>query len=100
MNITTIAREGVMQPAVKRNRERGQPFGQSNTRGKIGLTIEEVAAYTGIGKNTIRQLVGWGKIPILKIGRKMIVRADIVDRFMEVNQGVDLLDQHQVRGIG
>lgn len=27
----------------------------------------------------------------------MIVRADVIDRFMEVNQGVDLLDQNQVR---
>ncbi|KUE76800.1 MerR family transcriptional regulator [Ruthenibacterium lactatiformans] len=63
----------------------------------MGLTIEEAAAYSGIGRNTIRQLVGWGKIPVLKIGRKMIVRADVIDHFMEINQGVDLLDQNQVR---
>ncbi|MDY4971183.1 MAG: helix-turn-helix domain-containing protein [Lachnospiraceae bacterium] len=63
----------------------------------MGLTVDEAAAYTGIGRNTIHQLVGWGKIPVLKIGRKMIIRADVIDRFMEANQGVDLLDQNQVR---
>lgn len=70
-------------------------MGQTNSR--IGLTVDEAAAYTGIGRNTLRQLVSWGKIPVLKIGRKMIIRADVIDRFMEINQGVDLLNQNQVR---
>jgi len=33
--------------------------------GKIGMTIEEAADYTGIGRNTLRRLVDWGKIPVL-----------------------------------
>ena len=37
--------------------------------GKIGMTIEEAADYTGIGRNTLRRLVDWGKIPVLRIGR-------------------------------
>ena len=41
--------------------------------GKIGMTIEEAADYTGIGRNTLRRLVDWGKIPVLRIGRKSIV---------------------------
>lgn len=70
---------------------------QPSVNSRIGLTVEEAAAYTGIGRNTLRQLVSWGKIPVLKIGRKMIIRADVIDRFMEINQGVDLLNQNQVR---
>lgn len=70
---------------------------QTSASNRIGLTVDEVAAYTGIGRNTIRLLVSWGKIPVLKIGRKMIIRADVIDRFMEINQGVDLLNQNQVR---
>ena len=70
---------------------------QPSVNCRIGLTVEEAAAYTGIGRNTLRQLVSWGKIPVLKIGRKMIIRADVIDRFMEINQGVDLLNQNQVR---
>lgn len=69
----------------------------AQTNSRIGLTVDEAAAYTGIGRNTLRQLVSWGKIPVLKIGRKMIIRADVIDRFMEINQGVDLLNQNQVR---
>lgn len=32
---------------------------------KMGLTIEE-AECTGIGRNTMRKLVDWGKLPVLK----------------------------------
>ena len=33
---------------------------------KIGMTIEEAAECTGIGRNTMRKLVDWGKLPVLK----------------------------------
>lgn len=40
---------------------------------KMGLTIEEAAECTGIGRNTMRKLVDWGKLPVLKVGRKAII---------------------------
>ena len=43
---------------------------------KMGLTIEEAAECTGIGRNTMRKLVDWGKLPVLKVGRKAIIRRD------------------------
>ena len=43
---------------------------------KMGLTIEEAAEVTGIGRNTMRKLVDWGKLPVLKVGRKTIIRRD------------------------
>ena len=64
--------------------------------GKIGLTIEEAAETTGIGRNTMRKLVEWGKLPVLKVGRKTIIRKDALERFMEVNQGRNLLVQNDV----
>ena len=66
---------------------------------KIGMTIEEAAEYTSIGRDTLRRLVEWGKIPVLRIGRKSIVRTDTIERFMEINQGVDLLDREQIRSV-
>ena len=39
---------------------------------KMGLTIEEAAECTGIGRNTKRKLVEWGKLTVLKVGRKTI----------------------------
>jgi len=66
---------------------------------KIGLTVEEAASYTGIGRNTLRKLIEWGKIPVLRIGRKSIVRTDVINEFMLANQGIDLLDREQVRAV-
>ena len=40
------------------------------TQRKIALSIEEAADYTGIGRNTLRQLVEWKKLPVLKVGCK------------------------------
>ena len=62
----------------------------------MGLTIEEAAETTGIGRNTMRKLVDWGKLPVLKVGRKTIIRKDALERFMEVNQGRNLLVQNDV----
>ena len=67
--------------------------------GKMGLTIEEAAETTGIGRNTMRKLVEWGKLPVLKVGRKTIIRKDALERFIEVNQGRNLLVQNDVRKI-
>lgn len=67
--------------------------------GKMGLTIEEAAETTDIGRNTMRKLVDWGKLPVLKVGRKTIIRKDALERFMEVNQGRNLLVQNDVRRI-
>lgn len=53
---------------------------------KIGMTIEEAAECTGIGRNTMRKLVDWGKLPVLKVGRKTIIRRDTLERFMTVNR--------------
>ena len=44
------------------------------TETKIAMTIEEASEYTGIGRNTMRNLVEWGKLPVLKVGdRKSVV---------------------------
>ena len=34
------------------------------TQRKIALSIEEAADYTGIGRNTLRKLVEWKKLPV------------------------------------
>ena len=67
--------------------------------GKMGLTIEEAAETTGIGRNTMRKLIDWGKLPVLKVGRKTIIRRDTLERFMTVNQGRNLLNPNDVRKV-
>lgn len=57
---------------------------------KMALTVDEAAAYTGIGRNTIRQLISWKKLPVLHIGRKMIIRRDALEDFIMKNEENDL----------
>ena len=59
------------------------------TEMKIALSIEEAADYTGIGRNTLRKLVEWNKLPVLKVGRKVLIKKDILELFMTVNEGRD-----------
>ena len=66
---------------------------------KMGMTIEEAAETSGIGRNTMRKLVDWGKLPVLKVGRKTIIRRDTLERFMTVNQGRNLLCKDDVRKV-
>lgn len=46
-----------------------------------------------IGRNTMRKLVDWGKLPVL------IIRRDTPERFMTANQGRNLLSQNDVRKV-
>ena len=66
---------------------------------KMGMTIEEAAEISGIGRNTMRKLADWGKLPVLKVGRKTIIRSDTLERFMTVNQGRNLRNQSDVRKV-
>jgi len=69
------------------------------TKTKISLSIEEAADYTGIGRNTLRNLVEWGKLPVLKVGRKVLIKIDILEKFMEVNEGKNLRDKNDVKSV-
>ena len=69
------------------------------TKTKIALSIEEAADYTGIGRNTLRNLVEWGKLPVLKVGRKVLIKIDILEKFMEVNEGKNLRDKSSVKAV-
>ena len=67
------------------------------TEMKIALSIEEAADYTG--RNTLRDLVKWKKLPVLQVGRKVLIKTDILEQFMEANEGRDLRDKNTVRAV-
>ena len=69
------------------------------TEMKIALSIEEAADYTGIGRNTLRNLVEWEKLPVLKVGRKVLIKSDILEKFMEVNERKNLRDKSSVKAV-
>ena len=66
---------------------------------KLGVTIDEAAEISGIGRNTMRKLVEWGKLPVLKVGQKTIIRMDTLEQFMSANQGRNLQCQNDVRRV-
>lgn len=66
---------------------------------KIAFTIEEASEYTGIGRNTLRTLVEWNKLPVLKVGRKMLIKKDILETFVATNEGRNLRDKSDVQAV-
>lgn len=66
---------------------------------KFALSIEEAADYTGIGRNTLRNLVEWEKLPILRVGRKILIRRERLDEFLILNEGKDLRYRHAVKAV-
>lgn len=66
---------------------------------KIAMTVEEAAEYTCIGRNTLRQLIRWEAMPVLYVGRKKLIRTDVLDEFLLANQNADLRDKDAVRPV-
>lgn len=66
---------------------------------RIAYSIDEAAEFTGIGRNTLRKLIEWKKLPVLKVGRKLLIRGDTLEAFLRQNEGRDLRDKDAVRGI-
>ena len=66
---------------------------------KLAYTVDEASERTGIGRNTLRKLIEWKKLPVLKVGRKLLIRADTIENFMELNEGNDLRNQSEVKAV-
>ena len=66
---------------------------------KMALKVEEAAEYTGIGRNTVRNLIKAKKLPILRVGTKHLIRIDALNEFMKLNEGVDLRDIDSVKAV-
>ena len=66
---------------------------------KYALTVEEACEYTGIGENTIRQLIKWKKLPILKVGRRILIRTGSLEELLKNNMGKDLRVKEEVASV-
>lgn len=63
---------------------------------KITLTIIEASEYTGIGRNTLRNLIRWDKLPVIRVGNKAVIRRDDLDRFLFENRNNNLRNRFEV----
>ena len=66
---------------------------------KMAVKVEEAAEYTGIGRNTMRNLIQAKKLPILRVGTKHLIRIDALNEFLKLNEGVDLRDIDSVKAV-
>lgn len=63
---------------------------------KLALTVNEASEYTGIGRNTLRDLIRWDKLPVIRVGNKVVIRRDDLDRFLSENRNNNLRNRFEV----
>ena len=66
---------------------------------KMALKVEEAAEYTGIGRNTMRNLIQAKKLPILRVGTKHLIRIDALNELLKLNEGINLRDIDSVKAV-
>lgn len=54
----------------------------NTTTPRLSYTIDEAAALIGIGRTTLYGLIGKGDLPIVKIGKRTLVRHDDLARLL------------------
>ena len=63
---------------------------------KTAMTVNEASEYTGIGRNSLRKLIAWKKIPVIRIGNKILIRSEVFDRFLQENEGHNITNKYDV----
>ena len=53
------------------------------------LTIEEAAAVLGIGRNSAYQAVASGQLPVIRIGRRLLVPRPALERLLADAQAAE-----------
>lgn len=66
---------------------------------KTALTVNEASEYTGIGRNNLRNLIAWQKIPVIRIGNKILIRSEVLEKFLQQNEGHNLKNKYEVIAI-
>jgi len=56
---------------------------------KLTLTIEETAKLLGIGRNLAYDRVKTGEIPVIKIGRRLLVPRRALEKLLEQGQAIN-----------
>ena len=50
---------------------------------KVVLTVQEVQQLTGLGKNTVYQMVNRADFPKLRVGKRILIPCDAFMRWLE-----------------
>ena len=63
---------------------------------KTAMTVNEASEYTGIGRNSLRKLIAWKKIPVIRIGNKILILSEVLERFLKENEGHNITNKYDV----
>lgn len=66
---------------------------------KLVYTLNEAEVRSGIDRDGLRLLIGWGKLPVLQAGRHLVIRRDVLEAFLAANRGRDLTRRGEVRPV-
>jgi excisionase family DNA binding protein len=50
------------------------------------LDKKSAAAYLGIGLRTLERLINHGEMPIIKLGRRVVIRKEALDAFLKARE--------------
>lgn len=50
------------------------------------MTVQEAASYIGVSSHLIYALARRGEIPVVKVGRRVLLKRDSVDRWLNENE--------------
>lgn len=66
----------------------------------ISLGIDDISKATGIGKTQWYKYCNIGLLPYLQLGtKKIIIRTVVVNEFLKVNEGRDLMDVDNLKPV-
>ena len=57
--------------------------GRQSARNPLALTVEETAELLGMTERATRQAIWRGKIPVRRLGKKVLVLRDELERFLK-----------------
>ena len=62
---------------------RGEDYGTRTLLISALLTVSEAAKYLGVGRKKIYELIEWGELKAVKLGRSVQIEKESLDRFRE-----------------
>ena len=62
---------------------RGENFGKRMVITSALFTVPEAARYLGVGRRKVYELIEWGELKAVKLGRSVQIERESLDRFRE-----------------
>ena len=53
---------------------------------KLTLTVDETAKYLGIARNSAYEAIARGEIPVIKVGKRLLVPKAALEQLLKCNQ--------------